>query len=179
MTPEKVLSHRPKVLSDKQREDYFQKGYILVESIIPKPVIELLLQVTAAFIDRIRSVTRSDAVFDIEPGHTAAEPRLRRLSSPVDHDPAYWDFASDGVVADMMEDLVGPDGLRLHVLKRIERCAATNVDPETGERDRQIPRALMKAYGHVDCGIYCRVVAGGRLAPGARLTPAAAEASSI
>lgn len=77
------------------------------------------------------------------------------------------------------QDLAGPDGLRLHVIKRIERCAATNVDPETGERDRQIPRALMKAYGHVDCGIYCRVVAGGRLAPGARLTPVAAEASSI
>ena len=77
------------------------------------------------------------------------------------------------------QDLAGPDGLRLHVIKRIERCAATNVDPETGERDRQIPRALMKAYGHVDCGIYCRVVAGGRLAPGARLTPVAAEAPSI
>jgi len=109
MTPEQVLSHRPKVLSEKQREDYFQKGYILVESIIPKEVVERLLRVTGEFIEKSRSVTKSDAIFDIEPGHTAAEPRLRRLSSPVDHHPAYWDFASSGVVADMMEDLVGPD----------------------------------------------------------------------
>lgn len=71
-------------------------------------------------------------------------------------------------------ELEGPAGLRLSVIKRIERCAATNVDPATGIRDLQIPRALMQAYGHIDCGIYCRVLAGGRLAPGARLAPVAA-----
>lgn len=73
-------------------------------------------------------------------------------------------------------DLDGPNGLRLHVIKRIERCAATNVDPETGARDMQIPKALMQNYGHVDCGIYCRIVAGGRLQAGDVLTPAEASA---
>ena len=73
-------------------------------------------------------------------------------------------------------DLAGPGGLRLHVIKRIERCAATNVDPETGARDMQIPKALMKNYGHVDCGIYCRIVAGGSLREGDVLTPAEAPA---
>ena len=73
-------------------------------------------------------------------------------------------------------DIAGPDGLRLQVIKRIERCAATNVDPETGERDMQIPKALMQHYGHVDCGIYCRVIAGGSLVEGDGLTPAEAPA---
>lgn len=73
-------------------------------------------------------------------------------------------------------DIAGPDGLRLQVIKRIERCAATNVDPETGERDMQIPKALMQHYGHVDCGIYCRVIAGGSLSEGDGLTPAEAPA---
>lgn len=67
-------------------------------------------------------------------------------------------------------DLIGPGGLRLHVIKRIERCAATNVDPETGARDMQIPKALMQHYGHIDCGIYCRIVAGGSLSEGVRLS---------
>lgn len=67
-------------------------------------------------------------------------------------------------------ELVAPSGLRLQVIKRIERCAATNVDPVTGIRDLQIPKALMKGYGHVDCGIYCRIVAGGTLGEGERLT---------
>ena len=55
---------------------------------------------------------------------------------------------------------VGPE-VRLKVLKRIERCAATNVDPATGDRDLMIPRALMRAYDHTDCGIYAAVLAGG------------------
>ncbi|WID95418.1 MOSC domain-containing protein [Bosea vestrisii] len=67
-------------------------------------------------------------------------------------------------------ELTAPSGLRLSVIKRIERCAATNVDPATGIRDLQIPKALMKGYGHVDCGIYCRIIAGGALAEGERLT---------
>jgi uncharacterized protein YcbX len=70
-------------------------------------------------------------------------------------------------------ELEGPGGLRLSVIKRIERCAATNVDPTTGARDLQIPKALLQGYGHVDCGIYCRVLAGGVIAKGARLEIAA------
>jgi uncharacterized protein YcbX len=77
-------------------------------------------------------------------------------------------------------DLVGreftaPSGLRLSVIKRIERCAATNVDPVTGIRDLQIPKALMQGYGHVDCGIYCRIITGGTLSEGERLTLAEAS----
>ena len=56
--------------------------------------------------------------------------------------------------------------VRLRVIKRIERCVATNVDPDTGERDLMIPRALMRAFDHVDCGIYARVLAGGEVKPG-------------
>jgi len=77
-------------------------------------------------------------------------------------------------------DLVGqvlttPSGVRLKVTKRIERCAATNVDPATGIRDLQIPKSLMKAYGHFDCGIYAEVVHGGMLAAGETLDLEQAE----
>ncbi|HEY8566053.1 MAG TPA: MOSC N-terminal beta barrel domain-containing protein [Beijerinckiaceae bacterium] len=69
--------------------------------------------------------------------------------------------------------LEGPGGLRLKVTKRIERCAATNVDPATGARDLQIPKTLMRNLGHFDCGIYAEVIAGGLLSEGERLAPAA------
>lgn len=61
-------------------------------------------------------------------------------------------------------------GVVLEVIKRIDRCAATNVDPVTGMRDLQIPKALMKSLGHVDCGVYLRIVAGGTLSPGEHLS---------
>ncbi len=71
-------------------------------------------------------------------------------------------------------DLVGQvlttsSGVRLKVTKRIERCAATNVDPATGIRDLQIPKSLMQAYGHFDCGIYAEVMSGGSLSVGDHL----------
>ena len=36
MTPEQILSHPPKVLSQELREDYFELGYVKVEGLIPK-----------------------------------------------------------------------------------------------------------------------------------------------
>ncbi len=57
-------------------------------------------------------------------------------------------------------------GVTFETVKRIERCAATNVDPITAKRDLKIPVSLQRAYGHSDCGIYLKVVAGGTLAVG-------------
>ncbi|MFN3351227.1 MOSC domain-containing protein [Pseudorhodoplanes sp.] len=53
--------------------------------------------------------------------------------------------------------------VRLKVVKRIVRCAATNVEPGTGIRDLQIPRTLVDVFGHMDCGVYAEVIAGGRI----------------
>src|SRR5262245_59760542 len=49
---------------------------------------------------------------------------------------------------------------RANVVKRIARCAATNVEPGTGIRDLDIPSALLRKLGHADCGIYAEVTAG-------------------
>ena len=62
------------------------------------------------------------------------------------------------------EIAIGP--ARLKVVKRIVRCAATEVDPDTGIRDLEIPRTLMKTYGHADCGVYAEVIEGGEIAVG-------------
>lgn len=59
--------------------------------------------------------------------------------------------------------------VRLKVVKRIERCAATNVDPDTGVRDLEIPRTLMQNFDHTDCGIYAEVTAGGSITTGDEL----------
>ena len=61
---------------------------------------------------------------------------------------------------------------RLKVVKRITRCAAVNVDPETAVRDLEIPPALMRRLGHNECGIYAEVTTGGAIAVG---DPIAAE----
>jgi uncharacterized protein YcbX len=68
-------------------------------------------------------------------------------------------------------DLLGQEisigsGARLKIVKRIVRCAATEVDPATGIRDIPVPEILMKTFGHMDCGVYGEVVASGDIAAG-------------
>ena len=67
-------------------------------------------------------------------------------------------------------DLVGREfaigAVRLKGLKRIVRCAATNVDPDTGVRDLTIPNTLMQNFDHMDFGIYAQVIEGGDIKPG-------------
>lgn len=65
--------------------------------------------------------------------------------------------------------LEAPSGLRLKLIQRTQRCAATNVDPQTGIRDLAIPRALNDHLGHMDCGVYAEVLAGGALRSGDEL----------
>ncbi|HLT02770.1 MAG TPA: MOSC domain-containing protein [Geminicoccaceae bacterium] len=60
---------------------------------------------------------------------------------------------------------------RFHVAERIDRCAATNVDPRTGARDLNVPLALRKAYGHIDCGVLMKVTRGGTLKLGQTIGP--------
>jgi hypothetical protein len=55
---------------------------------------------------------------------------------------------------------------RLKVVKRIVRCAAVNVDPVTAVRDLELPHAMMRNYGHDDCGVYADVIADGDIAVG-------------
>lgn len=49
----------------------------------------------------------------------------------------------------------------LEVLKPIDRCLATHVDPQTGERDVDVTGALRRSFGHINCGIYAKIVRSG------------------
>jgi hypothetical protein len=79
MTPEQVLSIKPKVLTQKQREFYFENGYVLLEKFLSDDWIERLRAATEEMVDRSRAVTASDAVWDIDKAHTREHPRLRLM----------------------------------------------------------------------------------------------------
>jgi len=77
--------------------------------------------------------------------------------------PAWHEF-------DLMDRTLAIGAARLKVVKRIVRCAAVNVDPDSAERDLEIPQALQRRLGHGDCGIYAEVIAGGTIAVGDAIT---------
>jgi uncharacterized protein len=57
-------------------------------------------------------------------------------------------------------------GAVLRVVKGITRCKATEVNPETGERDADPVAELRSHYGHIELGILAEVVEGGHFAVG-------------
>lgn len=78
----------------------------------------------------------------------------------------YLDGAKPWQEFEWLHRTIAVGDARLRVVARIERCAATDVDPETALRDMSIPRTLQRAFGHVDMGIYAQVEASGSIAPG-------------
>jgi GntR family transcriptional regulator/MocR family aminotransferase len=108
----------------------------------------------------------------------AVDPLRFRANIYIDGPPAWSEF-----------DWVGQDihigGLSFLVDRRNGRCGATNVNPATGARDLDIPRALRTAFGHKDLGVYLVAREDGRLAVGdavatpshpAKIAPAPAPA---
>ncbi len=66
-------------------------------------------------------------------------------------------------------------GVRFRGALRTRRCAATEVNPDTAERDIRLPAELLRNYDHPDLGIYLDVCTDGVLKPGDPVRPPSAD----
>lgn len=135
----------------------------------PRGALKIVSAPGIAFTDKpekLVSLINLASAKDIERVTRApVDPRRFRGNLILEGLPAWAEFDWIG-----RELTIGP--VRLKVVSRITRCAAVNVNPATGERDLNIPKALMTGFGHADCGIYAEVLAGGRIAEGDTITVA-------
>jgi uncharacterized protein len=99
----------------------------------------------------LASVTAVEGLVD-----WAVNPLRFRANIYVTGWPAWHEF-------ELLDQTLAVGDVRLKVVKRIKRCAAVNVDPETALRDLEIPGELQRRLGHADCGIYAEVIAPGTL----------------
>jgi len=99
----------PAVLTDDQVEQYRREGWLSVPALVDDEWLARLRAVTEEVVDASRALTESTPLYDLEPDHTADEPRLRRFSAPTDMHATYWEFASQSVITDVVCDLIGPN----------------------------------------------------------------------
>lgn len=103
------------------------------------------------------SIINMETLRDIERvARKPIEPLRLRGNIYVEGLPAWAEF-------DWIGKTVKAGGATLDVTMRIDRCAATDVNPETGERDLQVTRYLQGGFGHIDCGVFATVAEGGTL----------------
>jgi uncharacterized protein len=97
------------------------------------------------------------------------------MGVPVDpirfHANVYFDGAAAWSEHDWIDTEIILGHARLRVISPITRCAATQVNPVTAERDLDIVAALGRAFGHINMGVYAEVVAGGEVAVGDAVPP--------
>ena len=82
----------------------------------------------------------------------------------------YFDGWAPGSELELVGREIAIGEARLKVVKRTRRCAATEVNPQTAERDIRILHQLKQHYGHLDMGVYAEVLSPGRIAPGDRIS---------
>ena len=150
MSPEDVLAHPSRVLSQAQRESYFNDGYLLAHAVIAQSWVERLLGASQALLERSRTISVSDKAFDLGPTHSAQAPHVRRLKALVDRDPVFWEFASASPLADVAADLVGPD-VKFHSSKMNYKSPGGG---EVVKWHQDIPAWPHTNYSPVTLGVY-------------------------
>ena len=100
-------------LTDEQIAGYHRDGYLAVPRLIDAERVAELRRVTDVFVERSRGIARSDAVFDVDPRHSATAPIVRRIKNPADHDPLYAWVALESPILDIVTELLGPS-IRFH-----------------------------------------------------------------
>lgn len=109
MTLDEILSHAPCYLDEDQRRFFIEKGYQIFPELIDEKQLVTLRSVLKKVVDASRTINTSGNRFDLEKGHTAQNPRLRRATYLDDFDVAFWELCSTSVIPDIAADLLGPN----------------------------------------------------------------------
>ena len=104
------------MLSTQQIEAFQRDGYLFLENIIPSETLAKLSAEFNQWKEESRQYSKAYGItfddrprFDIEPGHTAENPALRRIASPVEISDTYLEFMRDNKALDAVVDLFGPN----------------------------------------------------------------------
>jgi len=101
------------MLAKAQIEQYHEEGVLLVEGVLDEATRKHMKQVVADLVEKSRAVTAHDDVFDLEPGHSRAEPRVRRIKALHLVDRVFYEFMSSRVLTSVLQNLLGKS-VRLH-----------------------------------------------------------------
>lgn len=97
-------------------EAFRSSGYLVVPGVVGGEELSAMRQELAGWIEESRAhrtnygaMARNKLRFDLEPGHSAETPRLRRVANPVDVSAAFRRVLWEGKVPELVADLIGPD----------------------------------------------------------------------
>ena len=97
------------MISDQDVARYNRDGYLVVPDVVSAAEINELRRVTDEFVEASRVATEHTNVFDLEPDHSADQPRLRRIKTPHSQHPSYTHMVRHPKIVAVLQRLWGPN----------------------------------------------------------------------
>ena len=102
-------------LTQSQKDQFWRDGVLIVEDAVSDVELANLREVFAGWVEESRSHTEDYGEtldgrprFDLQPGHNADTPGLRRVQSPEEVSNVYADVMRNARTVDVVADLIGP-----------------------------------------------------------------------
>jgi len=100
------------MITQQQIDRYHRDGFIVVEDVLPAATVKALQTEVDRFVQDSVSVTDHTVLYDLEDGHTAESPRVRRLKNPDKHSALFADLVANPTVVTILNQLWNNHGVR-------------------------------------------------------------------
>ena len=104
------------MIKEDQVKSFKEKGYLVVENLLPENILKDLQKVTDDFVEQSSSINENDAIFDLSDSHTSENPVVRRLKDPHLNHTVYSDIIKNNLITDVVSKLIG-NNIRLEHTK--------------------------------------------------------------
>ena len=101
------------MISEQDVQAYKRDGVIVVPEVLGKETLAEVRSVIAELVAGSAKTLEHTDVYDLEPGHTAEQPKVRRIKAPHKVHAIFDNIVRSPAVLDILTKLLGP-GLRLH-----------------------------------------------------------------
>ena len=101
------------MISEQGVQAYKRDGVIVVPDVLGAATLAEVRKVIAELVAGSATALDHTDVYDLEPGHTAEAPKVRRIKAPQKVHPIFDEIVRSAAVLDILKKLIGP-GLRLH-----------------------------------------------------------------
>lgn len=96
------------MISEQDVRRYREDGFIVVPNVLSAEEVAELRHVTDTFVENARAVGEHNEIYDLEPGHSAEEPRVRRIKTPHAHHPAFDAVMRHPRILEILQRLIAP-----------------------------------------------------------------------
>jgi len=101
------------MISEQDVQAYKRDGVIVIPDVLGAATLAEVRKVIAELVAESAKTLEHTDVYDLEPGHTAENPKVRRIKAPQKVHPIFDEIVRSAPVLDILKKLIGP-ALRLH-----------------------------------------------------------------